>query len=80
MSVADGLKRTKDKRQEDKIKSNGIAEKIDIMATFRKKYQWYFDMRDSHSALKRSLKIKNQAFKQLLILDNMSASNSSKGK
>ena len=81
MSVAEGLKRTKDKKMEDKIKANGIAEKIDIMAPFRTKYQWYFEMRDSQSALKRSLKIKNQAFKQLLILDtlgNNSSSTSSK--
>lgn len=47
MSVSEGLKRTKDKKMEDKIKANGAAEKIDIMAPFRTKYHWYFEMRDS---------------------------------
>ena len=47
MSVAEGLKRTKDKKMEEKIKANGVAEKIDLMTSFRTKYQWYFDMRDN---------------------------------
>ncbi len=47
MSVSEGLKRTKDKRIEEKIKANGAAEKIDLMAPFRTKYHWYFEMRDN---------------------------------
>jgi hypothetical protein len=40
------------------------------MMPFKKKYQWYFDLRDNNAVLKRSMKIKNTAFQQLLLLDN----------
>lgn len=38
MSVSEGLKRMKEKRFEDKIKTMGAVEKIDLMAPFRRKY------------------------------------------
>jgi hypothetical protein len=42
MSVSDGLKKMKEKRFEDHIKTMGPAEKVDLMGVFRRKYQWYF--------------------------------------
>jgi hypothetical protein len=69
MSVSEGLKRMKDKRIEDKIKAIGIAERIDLMSLFRRKYAPYFDLREKEANLTRSLKIGDSAFKQLLIMD-----------
>lgn len=57
MALADGLKRCKDKRIEDKIKTRPI-EKLDIMAIFRRKYQWYFEARGNEQRLNRTLKVK----------------------
>jgi hypothetical protein len=69
MSVSEGLKRMKDKRNEDKIKSMGAIEKIDLMAPFRRKYVGYFELREREAALSRSLKIRHQAFKSLIMMD-----------
>lgn len=68
MSVSEGIKRMKEKRAEDKIKSMGAVEKLDLLAFFRKKYSWYFEMLEQQAALSRSLRIKNAAFKQLSII------------
>lgn len=70
MSVSDGLKRMREKKgQEDKIKALGLAaDKVDIMAPFRRKYQSYFELREREGALARSLKVGNAAFKQLIAL------------
>lgn len=64
MSVSEGLRRMK--RQEDKIKTMGVVEKIDLMAPFRRKYASYFEMREREAHVSRSLKIKNSAFKSLI--------------
>lgn len=69
MSVGDGVRKMKDKRTEDKIKSIGAIEKIDLMAPFRRKYAWYFEIRDKEASMNRSLKIRNTAFKSLILLD-----------
>jgi len=65
MSVSEGLKRMRDKKgQEDKIKAVGLAaDKVDIMAPFRRKYQSYFEIREREGMLARSLKVGNAAFK-----------------
>jgi hypothetical protein len=46
MSVSDGLRRMKEKRFEDHIKTMGAVEKVDLMLPFRRRYQWYFEMRE----------------------------------
>ena len=46
MSVSEGLRRMKEKRVEDHIKTMGKVEKVDIMAPFRTRYKWYFDTRE----------------------------------
>ena len=74
MSVSEGLRRMKDKRIEDKIKTIGVAEKIDLMALFRRKYQPYFTLREKETTLTRSLKVGNSAFKNLIALDQQSVS------
>jgi hypothetical protein len=57
MSVSDGLRRMKEKRFEDHIKTIGAVEKVDLMLPFRRRYQWYFEMREHQASLNRSLKI-----------------------
>jgi hypothetical protein len=64
ISVSEGLKRMREKKgQEDKFKILGTADKIDIMALFRRKYYHYFELRERESTLARSLKVGNAAFK-----------------
>jgi hypothetical protein len=53
MAVSDGLRRMKDKKFEDHIKTMGAVEKLDLMHPFRKRYQWYFEMREHQAQLNR---------------------------
>lgn len=69
MSVSDGLKRMRDKRFEDHIKAMGPVEKVDLMGFFRRKYHWYFELREQQANLNRTLKLNKMAFKELILLD-----------
>eukprot|EP00347_Sterkiella_histriomuscorum_P013365 403364992 len=66
IAMSEGLKRNKSSSQ--KIKTQQL-EKLDIMQFFRKKYEWYFKIKNQQLELDRSIKVKNPALRALALLD-----------